>query len=148
MSFGSKAARSTAQEGSQAGQMQQLRPLACSKGVLALAVDLESLAELVSVGTLITFYCTAAAVLWRRHCDGTRDGRRRTAQRLGATAASSFGALQHLAWLCMCTVASQALGSAMQGTHICLSSLPCAMKGFIGIKRPHASPQNIFSVHG
>jgi hypothetical protein len=75
----------------------RLRPLARSKGVLALAVDLESLAELVSVGTLITFYCTAAAVLWRRHCDGTRDGQRRTAQRLGATAALSFGTLQHLA---------------------------------------------------
>ena len=97
MNLGSQAARSAVQEGSQASPLQRLRPLACRKGVLALAVDLASLAELVSVGTLITFYCTAAAVLWRRHCDGTRDGRRRTAQRLGATAASSFGALQHLA---------------------------------------------------
>ena len=105
-------------------------------------MDLESLAELVSVGTLITFYCTAAAVLWRRHCDGTRDGRRRTAQRLSATAASSFGALQYLVWLCMCSVVSQAPGSATQGTYICLSSflVPGKVLGIMPLLRT-------FSVH-
>ncbi|KAK9813513.1 hypothetical protein WJX73_003694 [Symbiochloris irregularis] len=42
----------------------------CS-GLPALLVDLESLAELVSIGTLFVFFTLSAAVLWRRHCEAS-----------------------------------------------------------------------------
>ena len=43
--------------------------LVSSAGLLALLVDLESLAELVSIGTLFVFFMVSAAVLWSRHFD-------------------------------------------------------------------------------
>lgn len=61
-----------------------------SEGALALAVDLEALAELVSLGTLVTFCSTAGAVLWRRYCDGSPTSTRATAQRLGCIVACSL----------------------------------------------------------
>ena len=53
-------------------------------------MDLEALAQLVSLGTLVSFYCTAAALLWRRHCDGTPASRRTTAVRLSCGMAFSL----------------------------------------------------------
>ena len=53
-------------------------------------MDLEALAQLVSLGTLVSFYCTAAALLWRRHCDGTPASRRTTAVRLSCSIAFSL----------------------------------------------------------
>ena len=53
-------------------------------------MDLEALAQLVSLGTLVSFYCTAAALLWRRHCDGTPASRRTTAVRLSCSVAFSL----------------------------------------------------------
>ena len=63
----------------------------CSEGALALLVDLEALAELTSLGTLVTFFCTAAALLWRRYCDGSPGSKRDTALRLSCIIASSLG---------------------------------------------------------
>ena len=62
----------------------------CSKGGLALVMDLEMLAQLVSLGTLVSFYCTAAALLWRRYCDGTPASRYNTAVRLSCSIAFSL----------------------------------------------------------
>lgn len=45
----------------------QTAGLSCSAGIPALLIDLESLAELVSIGTLIVFFVISAAVLWQRH---------------------------------------------------------------------------------
>ena len=53
-------------------------------------MDLEALAQLVSLGTLVSFYCTAAALLWRRHCDRTPASRRTTAVRLSCSIAFSL----------------------------------------------------------
>lgn len=63
----------------------------CSEGALALLVDLEALAELTSLGTLVTFFCTAAALLWRRYCDGSPASMRSTALRLACIIAASLG---------------------------------------------------------
>ena len=64
--------------------------------MLALLVDLETLAELVSVGTLFVFFCVSAGLIWRRYCrDGDSSDPERSQQvaiRLGTIVACSFGA--------------------------------------------------------
>lgn len=89
--------------------------LACSAGVLALLVDLESLAELVSIGTLFVFFMLSAAVLWRRYYDPNK---------------SNMGTAARLAMLCILALGEskghQAVLTA-QGCHV-----PCCPMQFTG----------------
>ena len=55
---------------------------ASSAGMPALLINLESLAQLVSIGTLFVFLMLSAAVLWRRHCNMTGTNRGLTARML------------------------------------------------------------------
>ena len=87
----------------------------CSEGGLALVMDLEALAQLVSLSTLVSFYCTAAALLWRRHCDGSPASRHTTAVRLSCSIAFSL-----CKSLCPDTLAT-AVPSCMQG--LCVPTL-------------------------
>ena len=63
-------------------------------GLMAFLVDLEVLAELVSIGTLFAFFAVSAGLIWRR-CMGDShavpDQAPETAWRLGAVVALSLG---------------------------------------------------------
>lgn len=63
-------------------------------GLLALLVDLEALAELVSIGTLFVFFAVAAGTVWRRCVEpgGAPDQATKAAGRLGSVIAASLGA--------------------------------------------------------
>ena len=79
----------------QAIDVVSMSPVLDGAGVLALLVDLETLAELVSVGTLFVFFCVSAGLIWRRYCrDGSTDAEQaqQVATRLGTIVACSFGA--------------------------------------------------------
>jgi APA family basic amino acid/polyamine antiporter len=67
--------------------------LLCARtGLLALLVDLEALAELVSIGTLFVFGAVAAGLVWRRCVDGrVPDQAVRTVWRLLAVVTASLG---------------------------------------------------------
>ena len=66
-----------------------------SAGLPALLVDLESLAELVSIGTLIVFYMVSAAVLWQRHYN-PEQSRLGLALRLVGISIFALGASSHI----------------------------------------------------
>jgi APA family basic amino acid/polyamine antiporter len=65
----------------------------CWAGLLAVLVDLEVLAELVSIGTLFAFFAVSAGLIWRR-CTGSGlspDQAPETGRRLGAVIVLSLG---------------------------------------------------------
>lgn len=79
-------------------------PVLDRTGALALLVDLETLAELVSIGTLFVFFCVCAGLIWRRYCGSgtTNDSTQHApavAKRLGVIIAASFGACQLMPFL-------------------------------------------------
>ncbi len=69
-----------------------MREAGTGAGVLALLVDLEVLAELVSIGTLFVFCMVAAGVLWRRYNDPEHFSVTGIPVRLAGIAVFSLGA--------------------------------------------------------
>ena len=74
-----------------------------SAGLLALLMDLESLTELVSIGTLFVFFAISAAVLWRRHYDPGQSAMG-LAWRLIAICLLASGRDAHTSWQCFVAV--------------------------------------------
>ncbi|EIE21064.1 amino acid transporter [Coccomyxa subellipsoidea C-169] len=64
-----------------------------SSGLLAVLVDLEVLAELVSIGTLFAFFAVSAGLIWRRYTGSGQspENAPETGKRLGAVVALSLG---------------------------------------------------------
>lgn len=60
-------------------------------GLLALMVNIESLAELVSIGTLFVFFCVCAGCLRRRYYEQGRSAPGPLITRLGATTLCTLG---------------------------------------------------------
>lgn len=103
-------------------------------GLPALLVDLESLAELVSIGTLFVFFTLSAAVLWRRHCEASGPSMHLHLSMLGlctmalGAASCSPAAKEHLhvGRSCRLVIAPSTLVQICSQTCSCLTGLTCA----------------------
>lgn len=106
-----------------------------TSGVCALLVDLEVLADLVSVGILSCFLLVAAACIWRRYAGN------------GADHAAGWGLVTHLSTIVAASLAISVVFAA-EGPSWCIWALVGALCGAAARSSPAVCPCHVETVAG